>query len=301
MVNSPPDFNSDMRDVWVRLFAEAAKKPIVITNDLVDTLIVEYNVIETNEREKGDEARLLLPVSWHYANIWLDRQLAARNNLSAKGHITPTAATIARNLQSTLREHDIQPNPVQDLDIAATGVIAKTATKLSPLQRKESTIRKRKRQQCATCRKYFGSNVGEHPRGQCPEITEDARQQQIKKKENTLEKKKQTKEDLLRRQGIALLNIGTNKFPETLASAKGECEGRNVLKCLVCNFTCKRSSNPERNPNWHVFKYNNCLYCPFADSEELRNSLAAKWRAKADKKNSSKRSKRSTLVVNNII
>ena len=144
------------------------------------------------------------------------------------------------------------------------------------------------------CQAFFGVREGEHAKGKCPHVSDATKQSKKDDRVRDKQQKQAKAEQLKLRQQSAMMNIRTNKFPRVLEAAKMELGvvSNNHRQCPVCMFQCKKTSNPEVDPNWHVFYYNDCRYCPFSDPELVRQTYATTWRLKADRKNMYKRQKR---------
>ena len=123
-------------------------------------------------------------------------------------------------------------------------------------------------------------------------MTEEMKLEKESKKQRCDETAAQYKASLQQRRALARRNIDSNKFPERMTAAKAT---KADSMCPVCDLPYNKSSNPERDMNWHVVAYKKSKYCPFADSDDTRAVLAAAWRNKADKKNEAKRLKRSSI------
>ena len=86
-------------------------------------------------------------------------------------------------------------------------------------------------------------------------MTEEMRIQHEAKKRRLNEEAKKYKEKLEQRRELAKQNISTRKYPDRMVAAMNT-KGNSV--CPVCDFPYSKSSNPQRDLNWHVVTYNKC-------------------------------------------
>ena len=269
-----PEYNSDMKDVWLDLFAAASSvRDRRCDSKFVEDILQAYIKIETKERsEKGINGRPLLPVNREKVEQWVKKTYLNRNKNASTGRTSQSSTTAVMNLQARLVNADqpictaVAADPTSTVAADATTINDNTPT---PTKK----VRKRKPQRCQKCLCFIGVGEGKHPKFQC---LMDAAQSPASEERLCVkaEEKAKYKRELTQRINTARYNIKHNLLPQLDSSVQRwkRMNAPGGSYCVVCGFFYDKRLN-HSNPNWHFMKFRRMEYCPWADPQQRKDEI----------------------------
>ena len=173
-------------------------------------------------------------------------------------------------------------------------LVAKTTTitkAIEPIDTNTCPIKKQKTPECRRCGLLLGNGPGMHPRGACPQLTEEQKELILEKKILEADEKMQYKMEKQRRQAVARHNIDNNLLPGLKATV---VKRRNTPGDVFCPIFLYRYDRglPTSDPNWHFVRNRRMTYCPWADPPTIKSDILCHQESMRALKNSKKRAAR---------
>jgi hypothetical protein len=293
-LNSPTSFYKDTEQAWIDLYAKHfTNHSGGINRAFVQKLVEEYTKMEMREAikyEEGLPSKPLVPVGRALAEEWIKQWSDKRMQIIRNGQFSTTSIARGKELQAAINKAtEDQPaaNVIQlqdhDLAVTTTPVPWREMERKSCDPSKPSAVTKTraKIQYTATCQCILGTGEGEHPRGQCPHLPEQEKQARLEKRKLQRETSKKYYAALEERKKIARKNIKENNCPEL--NGMRLQNGKGQRSCPACSYVYDEAAHLE-DPNWHYKKRRFMLYCPWADTLEVRQQFVLEATKEAELK-----------------
>jgi len=260
----PPDFNDDMLEVWEQIYRDQVLvkgRNTKIDSTLASDCIKQYVPLMMAEREK-EERRPLLRVGIEHVKNWLkkrDKEASEPwNNGTFSGEASALAGGVARTLAN---DSGVKANSAERPDfVFAAGAPATHALAVPTAPAKKPRIHK-----CSICGKPLGARADGHPKGECPDETEEMRLGREAAKALVKQKKATRDWEKLLRRDKARKFYRDNKIPNLVDADLKADPGK--WRCDVCGMTLQKGAAFEQTR--HIKHGGHVAYCYRAGDELL--------------------------------